>query len=266
MRWLPLRPSRVILLCALLPSGTLPLQADPANLLDTRGTTVASRIRPPAGYVRVPVAAGSFAEFLRTQPLKPDGARVTYFDGRKKNPAGVYCAVVDRPIRPGDLEQCADALMRLRAEYLFSRRRYADISFNFLSDGKPHRYLDFAGRDRSYGTFLKYLDYIFASANTTSLYRQLRPVARPADLEIGDIFIQQHRPINHGVMVVDMARHEKTGEKIFLLAQSYMPAQETQILLNPNDEALSPWYAARFGVILDTPEWRFYPAKDLRRF
>ncbi len=156
--------------------------------------------------------------------------------------------------------------MRLRAEYLFAKKRYAEISFNFLSDGQPRRYIDFAGRDRSHATFLKYLDYVFAYANTTSLYRQLKPVTRPADIAIGDIFIQKHRAINHAVIVMDMAAHQTTGEKIFLLAQSYMPAQETQILVNPNDNALSPWYSAHFDEILDTPEWRFYPAKDLRKF
>jgi hypothetical protein len=242
------------------------LAADIDGLIERNGTTIATRVKVPAGYERIKAAPDSFARFLRTQPLKPHGSRVTYFDGRKKNPSGVYCAVVDRPIRPGDIEQCADALIRLRAEYLYAQKRYAEISFNFLSDGRARRYLDFAGRDRSYGTFLKYLDFIFSSANTTSLYLQLKPVRNLSDISIGDVFIQKHRSINHGVMVVDMAVHRTTGEKIFLLAQSYMPAQETQILINPNDAGLSPWYKAQFGPVLDTPEWRFYPAKDLRRF
>jgi hypothetical protein len=247
------------------------LTADPRasgsdRLIDKAGKTVGTRILPPAGYARVPVEAGSFEEFLRNQPLKPHGARVKYFDGTEKDPAGVYCAVIDRAIRPGDREQCADALMRLRAEYLFGRKRYAEIAFNFISDGKPHRYVDFAGNDRSYATFLKYLDYVFDKANTTSFYGQLKPVENPAEIRIGDIFIQKHRAINHAIIVIDMAVNPATGDKVFLMAQSYMPAQETQILVNPWDESLSPWYAARFGDVFDTPEWRFYPARDLRRF
>jgi hypothetical protein len=245
---------------------SVPLAADPVALIDKQGTTIAARIKTPPGYVRVPVRADSFAEFLRFQPLKRHGARVKYFDGREKSPSGIYCAVIDRAIRPGDIEQCADAIMRLRAEYLYAQHRYAEISFNFLSDGRPRRYLDFAGRDRSYGTFLQYLDFIFASANTTSLYLQMKPVKELTDVGIGDVFIQKHRAVNHAVIVMDMAAHEKTGAKIFLLAQSYMPAQETQILLNPNDTALSPWYAGYCGQTLDTPEWRFYPDKDSRRF
>ena len=38
----------------------------------------------------------------------------------------------------------------------------------------------------------------------------------------------------HVVLIVDMAENDK-GEKIFMLAQSYMPAQQTQILINPSD-------------------------------
>ncbi|MBN2351014.1 MAG: hypothetical protein JXD23_00485 [Spirochaetales bacterium] len=247
------------------------LAADPAGpdggrLIDEAGKTIGTRILPPPGYERAPVAAGSFEEFLRSQPLKPHGARVKYWDGREKDPAGVYCAVVDRAVRPGDIEQCADAVMRLRAEYLFARKRYSEIAFNFVSDGKPRRYVDFAGNDRSYARFLKYLDYVFARANTTSLYGQLKPVKDPAKIRIGDVFIQKHRAVNHAVMVVDLAVNPATGEKVFLMVQSYMPAQETQILINPWDDALSPWYAVRFEEIFDTPEWRFYPFKDLRRF
>ena len=51
---------------------------------------------------------------------------------------------------------------------------------------------------------------------------------------------------------------------MFLLAQSYMPAQEVQVLKNPI-ETDSPWYAARRSGPLMTPEWPFEHG-DLRRF
>jgi hypothetical protein len=51
---------------------------------------------------------------------------------------------------------------------------------------------------------------------------------------------------------------------MYMLAQSYMPAQETQILINPNDESLSPWYPLKDGEI-KTPEWTFMSG-DLRCF
>lgn len=52
---------------------------------------------------------------------------------------------------------------------------------------------------------------------------------------------------------------------MFLLAQSYMPAQEIHILKNPNNENLSPWYQIPDGQVLETPEWTFQTT-ELRRF
>ncbi len=82
-------------------------------------------------------------------------------------------------------------------------------------------------------------------------------------MEIGHVFIQKGNPYGHAVIVVDMAQNSK-GKKIYLLAQSYMPAQETQILANPNDSDLSPWYNLDYETII-TPEWIFYPT-DLKHF
>jgi hypothetical protein len=79
-------------------------------------------------------------------------------------------------------------------------------------------------------------------------------------MQIGDVFIQGGSP-GHAVIIVDMAKNSK-GEKIFILAQSYMPAQETQILKNPNDTNSSPWYTLPTST-LETPEWDFN-ATDLK--
>jgi hypothetical protein len=42
-----------------------------------------------------------------------------------------------------------------------------------------------------------------------------------------------------------------------MLAQSYMPAQQTQILINPTDKTISPWYRVCSEERLITPEWTF---------
>jgi hypothetical protein len=76
------------------------------------------------------------------------------------------------------------------------------------------------------------------------------------DLQIGDVFLKGSDP-GHCVIVVDMAQNTKTGEKIFLLAQSYMPAQDIHILKNPANEDGNPWYSIDFGDVLITPEWQF---------
>ncbi len=67
------------------------------------------------------------------------------------------------------------------------------------------------------------------------------------------------------LIVVDVAISEP-GERIFLLAQSYMPAQEIHILKNPNDSTLGPWYSTHLkDGVLATPEWTF-SISDLNRF
>lgn len=107
------------------------------------------------------------------------------------------------------------------------------------------------------------MEIIFTYAGTYSLSKELIPV-NMNDLKIGDVFIQGGFP-GHAVIVVDMAVNPKNNDKIFLLAQSYMPAQELQILKNPNDENLSPWYSVDFSGELITPEWKFLKS-DLKRF
>jgi hypothetical protein len=83
-------------------------------------------------------------------------------------------------------------------------------------------------------------------------------------MQIGDVFIQTGNPYGHAVIVVDMARNDRTGEKVYMLAQSYMPAQDIQILINRRDRRISPWYRLGEGPVM-TPEWTFGPG-DLMRF
>ena len=225
--------------------------------------TLEERFPPPDGYARAAAEQNSFAAYLRALPLKPAGSYVKYYDGTEKYTPGVYAAVVDMPISPKDLQQCADAVMRLRGEYLYAQKRYGEIKFNFVYDGKPRYFKDYAAGDYSYKKFLKYMDYVFAYANTASLYKELKPVADFNDMRPGDVFVRTGGKYGHAEIVVDVAVNSD-GKKVYMLAQSYMPAQETQILQNPLSKKLSPWYELKDGVIT-TPEWVFYP-KDLRRF
>jgi hypothetical protein len=153
--------------------------------------------------------------------------------------------------------------MRLYAEYLFTTKRYADICFNFLSDGKPRCYLDHVKADRTYAAFWKYLEYVFAFANTTSLFDQMKPVKHIKDLKVGDAFIEKRVPYGHAVLVVDMAVNAN-NEKVFLLVQSYMPAQEIHVLKNPVDIDISPWYRIPDNALI-TPKWKF-ASEHARRF
>jgi len=218
----------------------------------------------PDGYKRIDVDSNSYADYLRNIELRQDNNIVYLYNGEKKYNQKVQFAVLKIDVGTSDLQQCADAVMRLRGEYLFSQKEYSDIHFNFLSDGKPRYFDNYAEGDYSYKKFRKYMNYIFSYANTASLLNELQTV-EISEMQIGDVFIQKGNPYGHAVTVVDIAENSETDEKIFMIAQSYMPAQEIHILKNFNNEELSPWYSINFGENLYTPEWTF-TKNDLRRF
>lgn len=226
----------------------------------TPDATLAQRIQPPAGFQRTPAPVGSFAAWLRGLPMRPEGAPVLTHTGNLKWRQDVHAAVVDIDIGKRDLQQCADAIMRLRAEWLFSHRRDREIAFNDTK-GKRMRFANAKRRDHA--GLRKYMDLVFAYAGTYSLERELKP-ASPEAMQISDVFIRGGFP-GHAVLVADMVENTTTGEKRFLLLQSYMPAQDMHILKNPSATDGSPWYAADFGEELVTPEWKF-PKTALKRW
>lgn len=217
----------------------------------------------PAGYTRVASATGTFGYYIRRLNFTDDNI-VYLYDGSQKYIQDDHIAVFDIDVGTRDLQQCADACMRIWGEYLYSAGKYNDIHFNFLSDGKPRYFKDYAAGDYSHTKFRKYMNYIFSFANTASLYQELKSVSL-ADLQMGDVFIQPGNPVGHAVMVVDVAENS-SGQKIFLLAQSYMPAQSIHVLTNPNGGALENWYSLKEGENLETPEYYFSGNFKLKRF
>lgn len=237
-------------------------ESELAHATNPEGMSIAQRFDCPKGYSRSVVAEGTFSEYLRSLPLKPHDSAVHYYDGREKANRMIYAAVVDMELDAQDLQQCADAVMRLRGEYLFGAEKYDSLQFNFLSDGKPRRYLEYAKGDFSYSRFRKYMRYIFSYANTASLRDELQP--RPMmEMSIGDVLIQKGRPYGHAVIVMDMCENEG-GQRLYMLGQSYMPAQDTQILYKASAMGQTVWYRLEEGTIA-TPEWQF-DSEDLRHF
>lgn len=235
-----------------------------------------ARIPAPQGYKRVEVAEGSFAHFLRNLPLKPAGSDLHYYNGQVKGRkyAG---AVVDMDFGKSANEQCADAIIFLRASYLWKTQQYAKINFNF-TNGFKAEYAKWAQgyrirnnkawvktrkADYGYQSFRKYLNLVFQYAGTASLSQELKPIGRcwAADIQAGDVIIKGGFP-GHAEIVVDVAENEK-GERVALLAQSFMPAQEIEIF--------PQWFSpSANGTRLVTPAWTFYSSTDktllLRRF
>lgn len=240
-----------------------------------------NRISPPQNFHRTNFSPGSFAEWLRGLPLKDGHPEVLLYNGAKKGNQSAQFAVVDIDTGKEDLQQCADAVMRLRAEYLYANNKVNLIHFNFTSghnaqwakwkegyrpviNGNNVSWVKKAQADASYDNFKKYLRIVFMYAGTHSLSKELTPV-NIKDIQPGDVFIQGGFP-GHAVIVTDVAVNSETGEKVFMLAQSYMPAQDIHILKNPSNSRLSPWYSVEeLDKEFDTPEWSFN-MRDLKRF
>ncbi len=231
---------------------------------ETAGYSCVRSIPVPAGYSRVGVEKDSFADFLRSIELKTGDNRVYLYNGELKWNQSAQFAVLKIDVGKKNLQQCADAVMRLRAEYLFEQKQYNKIHFNFLSDGKPRYFNNYAKGDFSYKKFREYMNYVFSYANTSSLKDELKKVTPVKNIQIGDVFVQKGNPYGHAITVMDIAKSE-SGEIIFLLSQSYMPAQDIHILKNPENESISPWYKLKTSGNLYTPEWTF-TFDDLMRF
>ena len=74
-------------------------------------------ISTPVGYTRVD---GSYAEFMRSLPLKKRGSKVQLYTGGDARFQFLSTGVIDIPMLSNS-EQCADMTMRVRTEYLFSQ-------------------------------------------------------------------------------------------------------------------------------------------------
>lgn len=260
-------------------SPAVPLSDDATKFINPAGQTIDTRFLPPAGFMRSSSSKNSFAAYLRNLPLHPHGAKVHYYNGDEKY-NDVYEAVINVDVGKRDLQQCADAVMRLRAEHLYAQQDYENIHFNFVSgdridydkwrkgyrvkvSGNKVSWVKSATASDDYKSFRKYMTIIFSYAGTLSLAKELNKVSIK-DVQIGDVLIQGGSP-GHAVIVVDVVENEKTNERRFLLAQSYMPAQDIHVLKNMENSDGSPWYSNLLEESVRTPEWEF-GVRDLKRF
>jgi hypothetical protein len=254
-------------------------QSHKEQLIHAEGTNVLGRIAVPNGFERIEVEDGSYGGYLRNLPLKPHGSKVHLFNGELKAKE-VYEAVLDVDVGNRDLQQCADAVMRLRAEYLYGSGKYDKIHFNFTNgfkadyatwrkgnridvSGNKVSWTKRAAASDSYEVFRSYLNMVFAYAGTLSLSKEMKQVPL-TDMQAGDVFLEGGTP-GHAIVVLDMAQNPKTDEKLFLLAQGYTPAQDIHILENEDNGEGNPWYSTAFEGKLNSPEWTF-TREQLYRF
>ena len=242
-----------------------------SELINSSGKTLETRILAPKGYNRETATANSLASFIRNYPMKDDGSEVLLYNGTPKGNQTAHVAVFKLPIENYDLQQCADSVMRMYAEYFWNTKQYDKISFHFVSgfeakyskwiqgyrikiSGNNVNWVKQTGRDTSYESFKEYLKIVFSYASTLSMEKESKTIGIE-DIQVGDIFIKGGSP-GHVVMVVDVCVNAE-GKKAFLLAQGYMPAQEFHVLNNPK-HGDDPWYYVDEVIYpLSTPEYSF---------
>jgi hypothetical protein len=163
--------------------------------------------------------------------------------------------------------------MRLRAEYFFSKGWDDSICFHdanataisFSKWLKGERWRANGNQLVKYRVvttsvdrkkeFQNYLELVFNYCGTYSLCKELRQVEQLDKIKPGDVFIKGGFP-GHAMIVVDVAENNH-GDKAFMLAQSYMPAQDIHIVKNPTASSDTPWYPLSGQKEIETPEWTF---------
>ncbi len=211
----------------------------------------------PDGFERIQDDSGSFTQFLRNIGLK-EHTTVYLFNGQPKRNQSAQYALLNISTGSKDLQQCADAVMRLKAEYHFGKNQFEQIVFY---DNHKKAYLFSAPFTRDH--FDKYLNLVFGMCGSASLSKQLKPVNSFSQILPGDVLIRGGFP-GHAAIVMDVAINQ-SGKKIYMLAQSYMPAQDIHVLKNPLKANLSPWYEVNDDNIIVTPEYTF-TQNELRRW
>ena len=226
---IPIILSAFLLSCTGKTNGQSQQSVEKTPTVEQAATAKKQRLAPPPGYKKVKLTEGTFGSFLRNLPLKPVGSDLHYYNGsiKRRNYAG---AVVDIDFGHGEVEQCADAVIYLRALWLWQTKQYDKIHFNFTNgfradyarwakgerihiDKKTWRcwYSKDTAADYSYKTFRKYLNLVFTYAGTASLEKELTTITGK-ELQVGDVIINGGHP-GHTVIVVDKAVNKK-GEAV----------------------------------------------------
>ncbi|WP_353151179.1 DUF4846 domain-containing protein [Chryseobacterium sp.] len=219
--------------------------------------TIKERFSPPKGYEWIDEKPDSFGYFIENFKLKPYGSQIVRYDGIPISVQHLHEAVFDIDTGNKDLQQCADAVIRLRAEYLYKTKKTDEIKFHFTSghllswndyqngtrafvSGNSVSFRKTADFDDSYSNLRNYLDLIFNYAGTISLNQETKPVPENSDLKAGDILITPGSP-GH-VVFISGACKNKEGKKLFLLSEGFTPAQSIHLIANPFNKNISPWY------------------------
>ena len=188
------------------------------SLVNKNSATIFDRVNVPEGFKRVDYPKGSFQDYLRNYQLKSFGSKIINYDNSFYFWQRGHIGILEVPVPKNGLQQCADALIRIRSEYLWDNDRKDEIGFNFTSghycswkryaegyrpkiNGSKVTFHKTAKSDTSKANFYKYLNLIYTYSGTLSLYNELPSISNAKDLQIGDMLIKGGTP-GHIVMII----------------------------------------------------------------
>jgi hypothetical protein len=252
-----------------------PLYADPipsSVKLDQYGfvssynpnQSIFKQVLPPFGYTKVETPASSFGEWLRFLPLYPVDRAVLDYEGNVIKMASQVIRVIQLDNPSHGMQQCADTVIRLWAEYLKSRdqldqlelhtqngqssswRRWAagyrpvlkGNSFHWIKKESPT-----SNQTRELH-FKEYITWLMQWTGTLALARDLSRVTQ-SELDIGHMFVHPNRSgnnIGHISIIVDKAVQEGNSVPIYLIAWGFIPAQDFHIIQPPRNLPHYPWF------------------------
>jgi len=237
--------------------------------------TIESYFELPQGYKRE--FANDYSKWIIQQPIIVGEHVLTFHDYKVNGLNTTYVAKFDYNIGNKDLHQCADAAIYLNAKYHYDKKILNKIKYSF-TNGYMYSYNKFkenkvpdCREDNNWKCELiyketdnlnEYLDIVWNYAGSYSLEKHDTYQVDLKDIQPGDIFIYGGFP-GHVISVVDVIVN-KNGNKKFMLAQSYMPAQEQHILLNPLKH-FSVWHDLNLNEDIITNGGTFTKTQ-LRRF
>ena len=219
--------------------------------LNIYSQTIESYFEIPKDYKRI--IQSDYHDWIISREINTKD-KVKYFDGKTIDGLGTdYKAKFVYDIGKRNLHQCADAVIYNNARYFFDTKQYKKISYTFSHNTRVYSYVkEFNVFNEK--TFKKYITMVWGYCGTWSLQEYDTIEVDIKEMQVGDMFLIGGFP-GHTMSIVDIIENSE-GNKKFMLAQSFMPAQEQHILLNINDV----W----FDSVNEIP-WNF-TNKDLKRF
>lgn len=243
-------------------------------------TTLDRLIPTPDGYTRQEVDKDSYAHYLRGLPVRTDRKDVLLYNG---DPVSMPSAgVIPLDLGKRDLHQCADSVIRLYSEYLWSVDRASEAEFHYTSgdlarwkDWRKGKVLKVKGNKvvqvnskkspHTHKAYRSWLDRVFMYASTRSLHKDSTRIKLAGDLQAGDFFLQGGSP-GHVIMILDVAQNPD-GARIALLGQGYLPAREFHVISGEGSDVVDgAWYVLSDTGSLATPTWKPFGMDDAWRF